>query len=271
MKRTFLRNKASLRQALTTAIKNFTIEKEIIVNTLESYTTFHEKFERKIKDEKILNNFLADLPSTGQIIEVSDLERHVQAKIRKFSEDSKVLTDFIQAVKSECIVDNVHFNFFEIPDMIVRKRFTKEQYEKVKSLLLKVKAIYLMRKAEKLKEDKENKDKNTSFMMDDDDDVSARKSQSAADKDKDVVNEVITDEDLVPLEYLDQAVANKEKKENENIDAWKRFIKECVEEKKEKSDKQGASVGPKKKKLVEQAVFAEILNNKLEKAHVEII
>jgi hypothetical protein len=46
-------------------------------------------------------------------------------------------------------------------------------------------------------------------------------------------------------------VANKEKKENENIDAWKRFIKECVEEKKEKSDKQGASVGPKKKKLVE--------------------
>lgn len=95
MKRTFLRNKASLRQALTTAIKNFTIEKEIIVNTLESYTTFHEKFERKIKDEKILNNFLADLPSTGQIIEVSDLERHVQAKIRKFSEDSKVLTDFI--------------------------------------------------------------------------------------------------------------------------------------------------------------------------------
>jgi hypothetical protein len=60
-----------------------------------------------------------------------------------------------------------------------------------------------MRKAEKLKEDKENKDKNTSFMMDDDDDVSARKSQSAADKDKDVVNEVITDEDLVPLDYLD--------------------------------------------------------------------
>ena len=40
---------------------------------------------------------------------------------------------------------------------------------------------------------------------------------------------------------------------------------------KEKADKQGASVGPKKKKIVEQAVFAEILNSKLELAHSEIV
>lgn len=87
--------------------------------------------------------------------------------------------------------------------MIVRKKYTRDHYEKVKKLILKVKTIYLQRKAEKLKEDKENKEnQNKSYLMDDDDEP-VHKSQSAGDKDKDAIHDVITDEDLVPLDLLD--------------------------------------------------------------------
>jgi|LakMenEpi03Aug12_release.lakeMendotaPanAssembly.Ray.scaffolds.fasta_scaffold110963_3 hypothetical protein len=55
----------------------------------------------------------------------------------------KTLNEFVQAVKTECVMDSTKFSFFEIPDLIVRKKYSRENYEKIKKLILKVKSNYL--------------------------------------------------------------------------------------------------------------------------------
>jgi hypothetical protein len=45
-------------------------------------------------------------------------------------------------------MDGTKFSFFEIPDLIVRKKYSRENYEKIKKMILKVKSVYLKRKAE---------------------------------------------------------------------------------------------------------------------------
>jgi hypothetical protein len=64
-------------------------------------------------------------------------------------------------------MDQTFFSFFEIPDLIVRKKYTRENYDKVKKLILKVKASYLKHKAETRRAEAEKKD-GKSFKIDDD-------------------------------------------------------------------------------------------------------
>ena len=167
MKRNYLKNKQSIRDRLDKAQNEFTFEVDIIQKTLEIYTAFHEDLEARIKAEKVINNFLSDLPQTGVIIEPSEIDRHIQTKKRKFDEESKVLSEFVSAVKTECVMDQTFFSFFEIPDLIVRKKYTRENYDKVKKLILKVKASYLKQKAEARRAEAEKKD-GKSFKVDDD-------------------------------------------------------------------------------------------------------
>jgi len=94
------------------------------------------------------------------------------------------------------------FSFFEIPDLICRNKYTREQYEKLKKFILKVKSLYIKMKQEKKQANKEKENTDKSIY---DDDVSQRKSQSANDAEK-TANEVITDEDLVPFVLLDQVL-----------------------------------------------------------------
>jgi hypothetical protein len=83
----------------------------------------------------------------------------------------------------------------------VRKKYTRENYDKVKRLILKVKTNYLKQKAEARRAEAEKKD-GKAFKADDD--LSMRKSHSNYNSSADPpVNDVITDEDLVPLELLD--------------------------------------------------------------------
>ena len=126
MKRNYLRMKGSIRDRLDKAQNEFTFEVDVIMKTLEIYTAFHEGLEARIKAEKVINNFLSDMPQTGAIIETGEMDRHIQTKRRKFDEESKVLAEFVQAVKTECVMDQTFFSFFEIPDLIVRKKYTRE-------------------------------------------------------------------------------------------------------------------------------------------------
>lgn len=80
---------------------------------------------------------------------------------------------------------------------------------------------------------------------------------------------MITDEDYVHFNYLDMVISQKEQKEVEMRQIWERFIISCKHDKEEQFSK-FKDEGPKKKKLIEQSLFAEILNKKLENAHAEI-
>lgn len=142
----------------------------------------------------------------------------------------------MQAVKTECVMDQTFFSFFEIPDLIVRKKYTREQYDKIKKLILKVKASYLKQKAESRKSEADKKDGGKSFKVDDD--TSVRKSHSNYNSTSgEAQNDVITDEDLVPLELLDEALAHKERKERDMKLVWDRFKDECLKELEEKCSK----------------------------------
>lgn len=236
MKRNYLRMKASIRDRLDKAQNEFTFEVDVIIKTLEIYTAFHEGLEARIKTEKVINNFLSDMPKTGAVIEPSELDRHINNKKRKFDEDGKVLREFVQAVKTECVMDQTFFSFFEIPDLIVRKKYTREQYDKIKKLILKVKTSYLKKKAESRKSDAEKKEGGKSLKADDD--TSVRKSHSNHNQNAaEVQSDIITDEDLVPLDLLDEALAHKERKERDMKQVWDRYKDECLKELEDKSSK----------------------------------
>jgi hypothetical protein len=92
-----------------------------------------------------------------------------------FNADFRVLERFSGWVKAECVMNQFFFNFFDIPDLIVKKSVSKKDYEGISKLLLKVKRSYLFHKATLL-------------------------------PDKPIESLNVTDEDLVPLELFDEAL-----------------------------------------------------------------
>jgi len=89
-----------------------------------------------------------------------------------------LLNDFVTAVKQECVIDHDFFIFFDIPELIVKKGYSRKEYEDIIKVVQKVKTLYL---AEKIKK---NPDK-----------PMAQVAQ-------------ITDDDLVPLNLYDHILTN---------------------------------------------------------------
>lgn len=106
-----------------------------------------------------------------------------------FNGELRVLERFVGWVKSECVMNQFFFNFFDIPDLIVKKQISKKDYEGISKLLLKVKRSYLVHKATLL-----------------------------PDKPIDQIN--VTDEDLVPLELFDEVLTQIKHKFDEKKMYW---------------------------------------------------
>lgn len=87
-----------------------------------------------------------------------------------------LFNDFITVVKTQCVLNQHYFSFYDIPDLIVKRKYARKDYEHIIKLLNKVKKIYLLEKAKII-------------------------------TDKPVSQLEITDEDLVPLELFDQALS----------------------------------------------------------------
>lgn len=129
-----------------------------------------------------------------------------------------------------------YFSFFDIPDLIVKKGYSRKDYEEcILKCLNKVKLRYL---AEKRKE--------------------------LAHKDIELIQ--ITDEDLVPLELFDWVMSTIENKMQENQKTIQKFIKECHLAVDKIHGKMKLD-SDKTKKLVEQNVFICHLNSYLEQRH----
>ena len=77
-----------------------------------------------------------------------------------------------------------YFSFYDIPDLIVKKKYQRKDYENIIKLLNKVKKSYLVHKATIV-------------------------------KDTPVAELVVTDEDLVPLELFDNVLQTRELKQDE--------------------------------------------------------
>jgi len=85
------------------------------------------------------------------------------------------------------------FNFFDIPDLIVKKQISKKDYEGISKLLLKVKRSYLVHKATLL-------------------------------PDKPIESLNVTDEDLVPLELFDEVLTQIKHKFDDKKTYWQELM-----------------------------------------------
>ncbi len=105
----------------------------------------------------------------------------MEADGRIFKQEMQVLREFSNTVRSECVLNQHFFSFYDIPDLIVKKRYQRKDYDSIIKLLNKVKKLYLAHKATIV-------------------------------TDKPIKDLVITDEDLVPLELFDTVLSNLEQK-----------------------------------------------------------
>lgn len=86
------------------------------------------------------------------------------------------LRDFSQIVKTECVLNQYFFSFYDIPDLIIKRKYRGKDFDNIMRLLNRVKKAYLVQKAQII-------------------------------KDKSIDELDITDEDLVPLELFDEVLS----------------------------------------------------------------
>lgn len=58
-----------------------------------------------------------------------------------------LLRDFAQIVKTECVLNQYYFSFYDIPDLIVKKKYQRKDYDQIIKILTKVKKSYLAQKS----------------------------------------------------------------------------------------------------------------------------
>jgi len=54
-----------------------------------------------------------------------------------------MLQTFVSQVRVDCVIDKVFFDFFSIPDLILKMKYNKKDYDIILKVLLKVKNSYL--------------------------------------------------------------------------------------------------------------------------------
>ena len=115
----------------------------------------------------------------------------------KFNTKFQILNDFVTAVKQECVINHNFFIFFDIPELIVKKHYSRKDYEDIIKVVTKVKTRYL-----------------------------AEKAKMMPDKPLAVVSQ-ITDDDLVPLELFDYILSQVQHKCTEKKQTITHFLGEC--------------------------------------------
>ena len=173
--------------------EDFNMEKERVIACVLSFLQFYEDKEQVEREEKIINDFLCCLPDGGsvghQILEIKDLERVLDNETRSFKLESALLREFAATVRAECVMEQNFFSFYDIPDLIVKKKYQRKDYESIIKMLNKVKKSYLVEKAEILGKDR------------------------GSGGGKSLEEIVITDEDLVPLDLFDKVLQSRENKQ----------------------------------------------------------
>jgi DNA repair exonuclease SbcCD ATPase subunit len=115
-----------LKTAMERHQEDFNMEKERVIACVLSFLQFYEDKEQVEKEEKIINDFLCQLPDGGighQILEIKDIERVLDNETRSFKVESTLLRDFAAIVRAECVMEQNFFSFYDIPDLIVKKKY----------------------------------------------------------------------------------------------------------------------------------------------------
>lgn len=120
-------------------------------------------------------------------------------------------TAFVNVVKNECVMNVHYFAFTSLPELIVRKNYSRKQFQLLTKLLLKVKEEYLQQR-NKQKEcvDDPKKDKDNMPPKSD--------------------PNIITEEDLVEIQLLDDFLVGFQRNFDRKKAIWNMFIQKAKEE-----------------------------------------
>lgn len=141
----------AIRSELEKSKSLFNVDKEKLLACIDEFNIFDEEFDQSTKDAKTLNDFLACLPEGSlQILEQGDLDRLFKNEQTKFNAKLQLLQDFVTIVKQECVINSSYFIFFDIPELIVKKKYSRKDYEDIIKIVDKVKTRYLAEKAKQM-------------------------------------------------------------------------------------------------------------------------
>ena len=142
-KKHFDRNYQRLVEALEYQSQTFQNDVQVVNDCNQIYNDFQVYLRKSYKNEKTLNNFLAGLPEAQPSFKPDDLNLLITRAEQAHATKTDLYSSFIGMVKNECVM-NVHFfAFTSLPEMIVRKNYTRKQYETLRKLLVTVKEQYL--------------------------------------------------------------------------------------------------------------------------------
>lgn len=222
------------------------------------YSDFQDYLRRQYKNEKTLNNFLIGISENSQIIETKDLTRLIGKQDTIHEQRHELYSQFVQVVKQECVMDNHYFTFTSLPELIVRKNYTRKEYEQITKLLFSIKNTYLEFRAKKepdnvddqQKQNNENKNPNVPVKKD---------------------NGIITEEDMIDLQLLDDFLTSHQRAFDQKKSLWHTFIQKANDAKKDKLESlKELKPTEAQRTVIDQYVFSNMLNNTLEKLHEEM-
>ena len=174
---------------------------------------------------------LVRIPPSITTIDRLHLDQQVQKARDEFRKKKEMLEHFVKSVKKDCALKKDFFNFGGLPDHIVQMKTTSENFDIINAKILqKVKDSYLK-----------------------------QKSGSSGQK---VVQ--LTDDDLVPLSLLDDAISEFERKFEAKSRLWQELIQDLRMEIEKK--KKQITCQEKQKKMISESVMAVNLNKRLEQA-----
>ena len=197
-----------------------------------------EDLSKLSKEEKILNDFLVQVPENFIVLEVRELDSIAEKFEKVFKDTFQILQDFVQHVKQDCVMDKFFFNFFDIPDLIIKMKYTRNQYDMIVKVLLKVKNSYLEAKMEKeimvkMQENLLKMSGRGQYDQDENDGgqgYGGFKGKKGEDQEQKIADMQVTDEDFVPLELFDGVLAEFQHKFFTKRHIQLEFIKLCREE-----------------------------------------
>ena len=92
---------------------------------------------------------MSQVPENFTVLEVRELDAIADKFERGYEENYRMLQTFVSQVRVDCVIDKVYFDFFSIPDLILKMKYSKKDYDIILKVLLKVKNSYLEQKMEK--------------------------------------------------------------------------------------------------------------------------
>ena len=86
---------------------------------------------------------MSQVPENFLVLEVRELDAIADKYERGHEDNYRMICDLVQQVRSDCVIEKVFFDFFSIPDLIVKMKYSKRDYDIILKILLKVKKSYL--------------------------------------------------------------------------------------------------------------------------------